>query len=302
VLDKILVDGAADSGVEVREAFTAEEVLWDGERVDGIAGRLRSGARVEERARVVVGADGVHSLIAKAVRAPEYHARPPLSTFYYSYFSGFDAEDLEQYVRDFVGAACFPTNDGLTLLATVWPSARFEEIRADIEGHVRKVHESIPAIADRLPSARREERWSGTAGIPNYFRKPYGPGWALAGDAGYAKDPITAQGISDAFADAEDLADALDAGFSGRGPMEEALAGYHLHRDQRVRPMYEFTCELATLAPAPPPMQQLFAALHGNQEATNQFFEAITGSMPLPAFMNPGNIGRIVAGSAEPLG
>ena len=64
----------------------------------------------------------------------------------------------------------------------------------------------------------------GTAGVPNYFRVPSGPGWALVGDAGYCKDPITAQGISDAFIDAENVADAIDAGFSGRRPLEEAMA------------------------------------------------------------------------------
>ena len=254
VLDKILVDGAVESGVELRDAFTVERLLWDDGRVVGIVGRSRSGAPVEERARVVIGADGAHSLVAREVSAPEYDTKPPLATYYYSYFSGFAAEDIEQHVRDFCGAACFPTNDGLTLLAVVWPSARFKEIRSDIEGHVARVHQSIPAIADRLHGARREERWVGTAGVANYFRKPYGAGWALVGDAGYDKDPLTAQGISDAFIDAQNLAEALDAGFSGRRPLEAALAGYQAGRDDRAKPMYEFTCELARLEPSPPEM------------------------------------------------
>lgn len=297
VLDKILVDGAVDSGAELREAFTVEQLLWDGDRVAGVEGRGRDGRRLVDRARIVIGADGVHSCVARSVQPQEYDAAPPLTTFYYSYYSGFHADDLEQYVRDSYGAACFPTNDGLTLLAAVWPSARFNEVRTDIEGHVRKVHESVPSIADRLLRARREEKWMGTAGVANYFRKPYGPGWALVGDAGYDKDPITAQGISDAFIDAENLTEALDAGFSGRLPLEDALAAYRSTRDLRARPMYEFTRELATLEPPPPPMRHLFAALRGNQEATNRFFSALTGSIPLSAFMNPENIERIVAAS-----
>ena len=295
VLDKILVDGAVERGVELREGFTVEQLVVDDDRVAGIRGRGRAGGIVEERARVVIGADGVHSLVARAVRAPEYDVKPPLTTFYYSYYSGFEAEDLEQYVRDHQGAACFPTHDGLTLIAAVWPSDRFHEVRADIEGQVRKVHESTPGVADRLQRARREEKWVGTAGVANYFRKPYGPGWALVGDAGYDKDPLTAQGISDAFIDAESLADALDAGLSERLPLDEALAAHQTRRDRRVKPMYDFTCQLAMLEPPPPPMQQLFAALHGNQAATNQFYAAITGSLPLPAFMSPENIGRILA-------
>jgi 2-polyprenyl-6-methoxyphenol hydroxylase-like FAD-dependent oxidoreductase len=243
----------------------------------------------------VIGADGVHSLVSKAVRAPEYDVKPPLITNYYSYYSGFAADDLEQYIREYQGAGCFPTHDGLTLIAAVWPSSRFEEIRADIEGHVMKVLESIPSVADRLLNARRETKWVGTAGVANYFRQPYAPGWALVGDAGYDKDPITAQGISDAFIDAEALTTALDDGWSARRTLDVALAEYQSSRDQRAKPMYDFTCQLAMLEPPPPLMQQLFAALHGNQEATNQFLSALTGSTPLPAFMNPENLDRIMA-------
>ena len=91
--------------------------------------------------------------------------------------------------------------------------------------------------------------------------------------------------------------DALDAGFSERRPLDEALAAYQSSRDERVKPLYHFTCELAKLEPAPPPLQALFGALHGNREATNEFYSAITGSTPLPQFMNPENIGRIVGGA-----
>jgi 2-polyprenyl-6-methoxyphenol hydroxylase-like FAD-dependent oxidoreductase len=174
----------------------------------------------------------------------------------------------------------------------------FDEVRSDIEGHVRQVHESTPSVADRLARARREARWVGTAGVPNHFRKPHGPGWALVGDAGYAKDPITAQGISDAFIDAEVLSEALDAAFSGRRPFDEALGRRQLDRDQRAKHMYDFTCQLATLEPAPPPLRQLFRALAANREATDHFYSALTGARPLPEFMNPANIGRIVAAAS----
>lgn len=297
VLDEILVHAAVASGAELRESFTVERLLWDGDRVVGIKGHTRTGILVEERAGIVIGADGVHSAVARAVGAREYDARPPLATYYYSYYSGFAAEDVEQYVRAYQGAACFPTNDGLTLIAAVWPSSRFQDVRRDIPRHVSDVHESTPSVRERLMSARQEEKWVGTAGVPNGFRTPHGPGWALVGDAGYVKDPITAQGISDAFIDAQSLADALDSGWSGRRSLAEALADHAARRDQRVKPLHDFTCELATLAPPSPEMQQLFAALHRNQDATNQFYSAITGSSPLAAFMNPENIGRIVAGA-----
>src|SRR4029453_18099914 len=215
-LDKILVDASVEAGAELREGFTVEALLWDGDRVTGIKGHGRTGSTLEERARVVIGADGVHSLVAKAVQAPEYDTKPPLTTNYYSYYSGFAADDLEEYVRDYQAVGCFPPHDGLTLIAVLWPSNRFQKIRTDIEGHVRKVLESTPTVADRLQRATREEKWIGIAGVPNYFRRPFGPGWALVGDAAYDRDPITAQGISDAFLDAGALARALDDGWSGR--------------------------------------------------------------------------------------
>ncbi len=295
VLDKLLVEAAVDAGAQLREGCTVASLLWEGDRVAGIKGHSRTGGVFEERARVVIGADGVHSLVAKSVRAAEYDVKPPLTTNYYSYYSGFEADDLEEYVRDYQAVGCFPTHDGLTLIAVLWPSSRFEEIRADIEGHVWKVLESTPSVADRLQGSRRETNWFGTAGVRNYFRRPYGPGWALVGDAGYDKDPITAQGISDAFIDAEALTTALDDGWSGRRPLDGALADYQSSRDRRAKPMYDFTCQLATLEPPPPHMQQLFAALRGNQEATNEFYSALTGSRPLPAFMNPKNLDRIMA-------
>jgi 2-polyprenyl-6-methoxyphenol hydroxylase-like FAD-dependent oxidoreductase len=295
VLDKLLVDAAVEAGAELRAAFSVEALLWEGDRVTGIKGRGRTGGTVEERARVVIGADGVHSLVAKSVEAPEYDAKPPLTTNYYSYYSGFEGGDLEEYVRDYQAVGCFPTHDGLTLIAVLWPSARFHEVRTDIEGHVRKVLESTPTVADRLQRAKREEKWVGIAGVPNYFRRPFGAGWALVGDAAYNKDPITAQGISDAFLDAEALAGALDDGWSGRRALADALARYQSSRDQRVKPLYDFTCQLATLEPPPPHMQRLFGALRGNQADTNQFFSAITGSRPLPKFMHPENLERIMA-------
>ena len=119
VLDKLLADAAVESGAELREEVSVEELLWDEDRVVGLRGRRHGGGSFEERARVVIGADGVHSFVAKAVEAPEYDVKPPLGTYYYSYYSGFEAEDIEQYVRDYQAAACFPTHDGLTLIVAM---------------------------------------------------------------------------------------------------------------------------------------------------------------------------------------
>jgi 2-polyprenyl-6-methoxyphenol hydroxylase-like FAD-dependent oxidoreductase len=299
LLDKILVDAAVGSGVELRENFTVEALITEGDRITGIRGHSRNGRSLDEHSKIVIGADGEHSFVAKAVGAEDYEALPALAAFFYSYFSGIGAEDIEQYVREYHGAAYFPTNDGLALIAAVWPSKRFHEIRTDIEGNVMGVHQQLP-VADRLLQARREEKWYGTVGVRNYFRKPFGPGWALVGDAGHEVDPITGQGINNAFLDAELLVDAIDAGFSGRRALKDAMADYQSKRDERTVPLHHFTTELATLEPPPPHVQQLFGALHGNREATGQFYSALTGSTPLQEFMNTENLGRIFAAAATP--
>jgi 2-polyprenyl-6-methoxyphenol hydroxylase-like FAD-dependent oxidoreductase len=300
VLDQLLVNAAAISGVEVREGFRVESLIFDGDAVAGIRGRDRNGRTVEERSRLVVGADGVHSFVAQSVDAPEYDRRPIAECAYYSYFSGVDLDDIELYVRNHCAFGGVPTHNGLTTVMINWPAREFPAIRQDIETHVWRAIEQAPEFADRVKGGTREEKWYGTAGVPNYFRRPYGNGWALVGDAGYCRDFITAQGISDAFIDAEAVAGAIDGGFAGRHDLSHALADVEAARNKRVRAMYEFAIELAQLEPAPPPMQQLFQALHGDQEATNAFLSAITGATPVGEFMAPANVGRLIEAANTP--
>jgi 2-polyprenyl-6-methoxyphenol hydroxylase-like FAD-dependent oxidoreductase len=301
VLDHLLVGAAEESGAMVREGFSVERLLFEGDRVVGISGRSEGGRTVDERGRLVIGADGVHSMVAKAVRAPEYQARPVLACAYYSYFSGVDQQDLELFVRERTAFGGAPTNGGLNLVMVNWPTAMFLTVREDIEGHFMRSLDEAPDFAARVRAGRREERWYGTAGVPNYFRKPYGEGWALVGDAGYCRDPMTAQGISDAFIDAESVTQAIDAGLSGRGALEQLFSEHETARNERVGAMYEFTQQLASLEPPPEPMQQLFAALRPNQNATNAFFSAITGAISLRDFMSPENLGRIMSAEQFPV-
>jgi 2-polyprenyl-6-methoxyphenol hydroxylase-like FAD-dependent oxidoreductase len=220
---------------------------------------------------------------------------------YYSYFSGVPLNDIALHVRNHFAFGGAPTNDGLHLIMVNWPARNFTAVRADVESHVWRALDDAPDFAARVRTGRREEPWHGTAGVPGYFRKPYGKGWALVGDAGYNRDPITAQGMSDAFVDAESLVAALSPGLSGIGTFDDALAAHETARNERVRPMFEFTTQLAALEPPPPEMQALFAALRGNQNATNAFLSAITGAIPLPEFMSRENISRIIA-AADPVG
>jgi 2-polyprenyl-6-methoxyphenol hydroxylase-like FAD-dependent oxidoreductase len=190
--------------------------------------------------------------------------------------------------------AAWPTNDDRTLLIAGWPYAEFEARRGDIEGNYHAVIDSVPEFAERVGAAKREERFLGMA-VPGYFRKPYGPGWALVGDAGYNKDFITAQGISDAFRDAELCATGIDEWLRGARPFDEAMAEYRETRDAHVVPMYHFTAELASLEPPPPEMQRIFAAAAGNQEAMDGFARVNAGVTSPAEYFSEDNVARILA-------
>jgi 2-polyprenyl-6-methoxyphenol hydroxylase-like FAD-dependent oxidoreductase len=295
VLDKILVDGAVAAGADLREGFIVDEVLVSDGRVSGIRGHGKDGPSLTATAPLVIGADGRHSLVAK-VTAPEvYNERPTLQAGYYAYWSGLPmAGRFEIHIGDRRGFAAADTNDGLTMVVGGWPYAEFQANKQDHERHYMSLFDQAPAFRERLGGARRESKVFGGA-TPNFFRKPFGPGWALVGDAGYVKDPITAQGIVDAFRDAELVTAATDAWRSGARSYEAAMVEYQTTRDTRSLPMFGFTCQLAALEPPPPELVQLLGAVHGNQDAMDQFCRVNAGITSPAEFFAEANVGRIFA-------
>jgi 2-polyprenyl-6-methoxyphenol hydroxylase-like FAD-dependent oxidoreductase len=296
VLDTMLVHAAADAGVEVREGFTVDEVLIEDGTVVGVRGKDAGGGSVTEHATVVIGADGRNSSVAKAVQPEQYNEKPAVGPAWYSYWSGVGSSGFEVAIRDRCGMAAFPTHDDLTLVIVGLPEDDFNAARSDVEGTFLRTIDQTPALAERVRAGTREERFHAATDLAGYFRKPYGPGWALVGDAGYHLHPITAQGITDAFLDAERLTDALDASFAQRTPYNEAMAAYQAARDEHVMPMYEMTFEFAQVdQPPPPEMQQLLGAVAGSQAAMDDFVSVQAGTLPIPEFFDPENIGRIMA-------
>lgn len=299
-IDKVLVDAAAEAGAEVREGFTVDEILVEDGRVTGVRGHGRGGQPVTEHARVVVGADGFRSVVAEAVEAERYHEKPKLLCGYYTYWSGLPMSGrFETYIRPGRGMAAWPTNDGVTLVVAGWPYAEFEANKSDVEGNYLKTIATVPELAERIDAATREERFAGMA-VPNFFRKPYGPGWALVGDAGYNKDFITAMGMQDAFRDAELCAVAIDEALSGTRPYGEAMADYQSTRDEGSLPMYEFTTELATLEPPPPDLVALLTAINGNQAAMDEFARLNAGVVSPADFFAPSNLARLTGQTSQP--
>jgi 2-polyprenyl-6-methoxyphenol hydroxylase-like FAD-dependent oxidoreductase len=251
----------------------------------------------------VVGADGRSSLVARTVRPEVYADHGPLTAWYYTYWADLPVPGVEFYLRPERFVVAFPTNDGLTMLALCLPVTEAAQFRADVEGGYLRTVESAAPLAERLRSAERADRFTGAVDLPNRLHRPWGAGWALAGDAGSHKDPLTAEGISNAFRDADLLAEAVDAGLSGRVPMADALAGYQRRRDEESRPLYELTCDLARLQPPSAELAAVLAALPADQGDTDRFFGVIEGTTPVPDFFAPESLGRILArGAAVPAG
>jgi flavin-dependent dehydrogenase len=299
VLDALLVEAAVEAGAELREGFTVDELLVEDGVVAGVRGHTRGGPTVSERARIVIGADGRHSIVAKTVRPEAYDEAPTFQAGYYAYFSDLPVDGVEMYARPLGhrGWGAFPTHDDLTCVVVGWPRSEFEANRRDHAGHFMRAFDLVPEFAERMQAATRATRITGTADLPGYFRTPFGPGWALVGDAGYHKDPITAWGISDAFRDAELASAALDDAWNGRRDRDEALASWQRTRDEESRPMYGLTCQFARIEPPPPEMQQLLGAVARSPGASDDFVSVMAGALAPPAFFAPDNVARIM-GSA----
>ena len=154
----------------------------------GIHGQSPDGTPIRERARIVIGADGRRSRVARGVQAPTYNARPALTFGYYSYWSGVEMDGVALYPREGRGVVAEVTNDGLVYVAVAWPP---RHVRRGPRRHrgppaaqrSRRARRSWPNASQ----ARREAPLQGRR-LPFFFRKPYGPGWALVGDAGYHRD------------------------------------------------------------------------------------------------------------------
>jgi flavin-dependent dehydrogenase len=294
VLDKILVDAAVRAGVELRERFSVEDYLVEDGAVVGIRGHNRGGMPVLERAKIVIAADGRNSELARTVHAETYATRPKGQWSYYTYFADLPVDGLETFIQPRRGWGACPTNDGLTMVVVGWPIDEAEAYKADPEANLLKTFEMVPEFAERVHAATRVERLTG-ASVPGYLRTPYGPGWALVGDAAYTKDPITAQGITDAFHDAEALATALHDVWTGAATFDHAMRTRQAVRDARIMPIYEFTSELATLEPPPPELQELLARIHGNQAAMDAFVSINAATVSPAQFFDPSFLGPLLA-------
>jgi flavin-dependent dehydrogenase len=248
VLDAALVDAAALAGAVFRFGTAVTGLLRDSRgRVTGVRTRARDGAVRDERAALVIGADGRHSLVAEAVGAPTEVSAQASSAFVYGYWAGLPVGGYEWFYRPGFSAGAIPTNDGLTCVFAGTTAARAARLVASGgPGHAFRVLAERGGVAPVLAGAQRVGGLRYARGLPGYLRRSWGASWALIGDAGYWKDPLSTHGITDALRDAELLARAVLAAPEPGPGQAAALAEYQSVRDELARPMLSVTERIAT--------------------------------------------------------
>ena len=278
VLDPILVDAAVASGADVRFGIAATDVDRDRHgAVTGVVGRTRHGWAFRARARIVVGADGIRSTIAERVGAPFERVGTSVAAITYGYWSGLETDGYEWNFRPDAASGVVPTNDGH---ACVYASASPRRIgRGGLAPLTRIVAESSADLAGRLAAAAPPHALRTFTGRPGHMRRSWGRGWALVGDAGYFKDPLSAHGLTDALRDAELLARGIIAVVVDGADERDALASYQMTRDALSTALFDVIDVIAghrwTDEEIPNLLLQLNAAMAGE-------IEALAALSPLP--------------------
>lgn len=230
-LDAVLVDAARAAGAVVHHEMTVRDLVWDADRVVGVVVQGSDGHSVCKTARVVIGADGRGSPVARIVGARTMQELPATTCCYYAYWAGLGATRPEWHFSGDNAVGVIPTDGDLAAVVARAPVQEWTRFKRDPEGFYLSVVDRVPGLPDRLAGARRESRFFGTADLGGVVRQPSGRGWVLVGDAGHHDDPLLWSGITAAFTDAELVAAALDEGLSGRVPLDRSLEAHGRRRD-----------------------------------------------------------------------
>jgi len=278
LLDRVLVDAAANSGVELRYGVRVQDVVKDARgQVRGLVATDGRGA-YEIEAALVIGADGLHSTIAERVGAEKVVQGRYATGTLYSYWEGLPVDGYYWRFQTGASLGAIPTNDGATCVFVSVPSTRFgDEVRGDkASAYRRLLHRASSAFEARLDGARMVESIRGFSGQPGFIRRSSGPGWALVGDSSYFKDTLTAHGITDALRDAELLTRAVVAGTT------QAFADYEKTRHDLSRRLFEVTDEIASLDWTDERVQSLHRAFSSEM---SREVRALAALEPLPCLL-----------------
>jgi flavin-dependent dehydrogenase len=240
VLDRLLVDAAADAGADVRHGVQLLDLLRSADgSVSGARLRDESGSVREVRSALVIGADGRRSTVARLAGATPYVVGRHMTTCAYGYFKDMPVDGNRWYYRPGMGAGVIPTNDAQTcVFASVSESFASGSAAERTRSFGQIVERVAPEIGDRLQTAELAGKLHFFPGMRGFLRQPWGDGWALVGDAGYMTDPITAHGITNALRDAHLLARTI---IEGRN-----LADYQAARDDLSLEFFELSDRIAS--------------------------------------------------------
>ncbi|MGW6269143.1 NAD(P)/FAD-dependent oxidoreductase [Streptomyces sp. NPDC055060] len=284
VLDSILAEGAVASGAEFRENCAVTDLVFDGDRVAGVRYTTPGGVETTERARLVVGADGMRSLVARKAGARNVIEHPRMSCVYYSYWAGVPA-GFEVYERPGRWMVAAPTHDDLTLIMTYFPQDEFPEVRKAAESaYLEAVRSTSPELYERMTAGERVEQMYGTGHQENYFRTARGPGWALLGDAVHHKDSITARGITDAFLQARSLTEHIGERLHDEAALAQALDRYEEDLEDTFSGVYQGALNVAELKPEG--RTEILRKLVGHQELIDRYFSTVSGACSFDDFYN----------------
>jgi flavin-dependent dehydrogenase len=274
VLDRVLVEAAVDAGVEARFGAGLATVRRDAAgRVCGAMLNVGQEAMVPVEAGIVIGADGRRSTTARRVGARTLRLSAHAASGVYAYVEGIPVPGYVWGYREGLAAGSIATNDGLhCVFANLPPEAFMAGARGRLDAALaERVAEVVPELGAAMAAGRVRVRAVAFAGQKGHLLEATGPGWALVGDAGYFKDPITAHGINDALRDAEILARAVSVG------SDAALADFGRLRDALSTELYEVTDAIASFRWTLAELQEMHIRLNRAMKAEQDWMLEVFG-------------------------
>ncbi|SIS40650.1 NAD(P)/FAD-dependent oxidoreductase [Salimicrobium flavidum] len=244
--DALLMEKATSyECVSFQEEAQVRRLVYEGDAVTGVETVDKKGKLSVYTAGLVVGADGRHSTVAKEANARMYDYEPAERPVFYGYYKGMTPlpePTVEIFLDEGRIGFVFPMQEGLDCLGLEIHSHEFKSFAKNPQESFEKVFRQMYGMEARMEGAVLEGKVVGTPGVPNFFRQPYGKGWALIGDAAHAKDPSTGLGMNDAIWQALLLAEVIQKTTHGAS-FEEEMEAYHKERDEVLKPSYDFTLD-----------------------------------------------------------
>ena len=298
-LDAELIATAREAGAQIRESTRVTDLLRDGDRIAGVRYVDDDGAEAELRASLVIGADGRRSTVARLAGASEpYRSKPSGRACYYAYWRDADPAwrgVAAQWREGPELGTAFPCDDGLILVLLQPPVDRVDEFRADLAGTYRQTVEGIPGLAERLRGCELATKVRSATGIESYFRRSSGAGWALAGDAGHFKDPVTAQGIRDALRYGRLLGEAAAPVLDDPAALDGELRAWERRRERDCLAVYQWTNRLARGDGITPLEVEMYRAAAGDPALAGKFLDRFSRTRPPSAISDAALALRLTA-------